>query len=71
MQHLKRPDKPIEITQGAMRALYASGSASILAFTLKVGGRSDFWGKSEKGKIIIKEVKPGIEYFKPVNKWHE
>ncbi len=71
MQNLKRPDKTIEITQGAMRALYDLGYAAILEFTLKIGRRADICGISEKGEIIIIEVKSGIEDFKSDNKWHE
>lgn len=71
MQSLKRPDKTIEITQGAMRALYDLGYAAILEFTLKIGRRADICGISEKGEIIIIEVKSGIEDFKSDNKWHE
>lgn len=71
MQNLKRPDKTIEITQGAMRALYDLGYVAILEFTLKIGRRADICGISEKGEIIIIEVKSGIEDFKSDNKWHE
>lgn len=71
MQSLKRPDRTIEITQGAMRALYDLGYAAILEFTLKIGRRADICGISEKGEIIIIEVKSGIEDFKSDNKWHE
>lgn len=71
MQNLKRPDKTIEITQGATRALYDLGYAAILEFTLKIGRRADICGISEKGEIIIIEVKSGIEDFKSDNKWHE
>lgn len=71
MQTLKRPDRTNEITQGAMRALYDLGYAAILEFTLKIGRRADICGISEKGEIIIIEVKSGIEDFKTDNKWHE
>jgi hypothetical protein len=67
----KRPDITQNITQGAKRALYDLGFASIMEFTLKIGRRADICGINEKGEIIILEVKSSIEDFKSDNKWHE
>lgn len=66
-----RPVKTAKITQGAMRALYDLGYASIMEFTLKIGRRADICGINEKGEIIIIEVKSGIEDFKLDYKWQE
>lgn len=59
------------ITKGAALALIDLGYAPICEFTLKIGRRADICGISDKGEIIIIEVKSSIEDFRADNKWHE
>ncbi len=66
-----RPTLTTQITKGAKQALIDLGYAAICEFTLKIGRRADLCGISDKGEIIILEVKSGPEDFRADNKWHE
>ena len=66
-----RPQKTIQITNGAIKLCHDLGFAPILEFTLKIGRRADICAINAQGKIMIVEVKSGKEDFRTDNKWHE
>jgi hypothetical protein len=66
-----RPDITIAVRQGATRCLVHAGYSPIWEFSLANNRRADICGLSQKGELVIVEVKSGIHDFKADNKWHE
>ena len=57
---LARPDVTIAVRQGATRCLVHEGYAPIWEFSLANNRRADICGLSQKGQLVIVEVKSGI-----------
>ncbi len=66
-----RPQITQGVTRGAWRLLGALGIAAAPEVCLPNGRRADLMGLSTKGRIVIVEVKSGIEDFKADLKWQE
>jgi hypothetical protein len=69
--NLCRPDITIAVRQGATRLLVHAGYAPIWEFSLANNRRADICCLSQKGELVIVEVKSGIEDFKADNKWRD
>jgi len=59
------------IRQGVERQMRKSGYSCLAELTLASGRRCDLICLSDKGKVVIIEVKSSIEDFKVDNKWPE
>jgi hypothetical protein len=70
-QSQSRPDVTIAVRQGATRCLVHAGYSPIWEFSLANNRRADICGLSQKGELVIVEVKSGIHDFKSDLKWHE
>ena len=68
---LARPDITIAVRQGATRCLVHLGYAPIWEFSLANNRRADICGLSQKGQLVIVEVKSGIHDFKADSKWRD
>lgn len=68
---LARPDITIAVRQGATRCLVHLGYAPIWEFSLANNRRADICGLSQKGQLVIVEVKSGIHDFKSDSKWRD
>jgi hypothetical protein len=68
---LARPDITIAVRQGATRCLIHAGYSPIWEFSLANNRRADICGLSQKGELVIVEVKSGIHDYKTDNKWRE
>jgi hypothetical protein len=66
-----RPDITIAVRQGATRLLVHAGYAPIWEFSLANNRRADICGLSQKGELVIVEVKSGVEDYKSDSKWRE
>jgi hypothetical protein len=66
-----RPDITLAVRQGATRCLIHAGYSPIWEFSLANNRRADICGLSQKGDILIVEVKSGIHDFKSDTKWRE
>lgn len=69
--NLCRPDITIAVRQGATRCLIHAGYSPIWEFSLANNRRADICGLSQKGELVIVEVKSGIHDYKSDNKWRE
>ena len=68
---LTRPHITSSVTRGAARLLIDLGHAPLLEVGLPNGRRADIMALSPKGRIVICEVKSGIEDFRTDRKWGE
>jgi len=66
-----RPDVTLAVRTGATRCLIHAGYAPIWEFKLANNRRADICGLSQKGELVIVEVKSGVEDFKTDLKWPE
>ena len=66
-----RPDVTLAVRTGATRCLIHAGYAPIWEFKLANSRRADICGLSQKGELVIVEVKSGAEDFKTDMKWPE
>lgn len=66
-----RPDITIAVRQGATRLLVHAGYAPIWEFSLANNRRADICGLSQKGELVIVEVKSGVEDYRADTKWRE
>ena len=57
--------------RGAARLLYAMGYAPLLEVGLPNGRRADIMALSPKGRLLICEVKSGLEDYRADRKWGE
>ena len=68
---LSRPETTLAVTRGAARLLLDLGYAPLLEVGLPNGRRADIMALSPKGRIVICEVKSGLEDFRTDRKWGE
>ena len=68
---LSRPQTTSAVTRGAARLLIAMGLAPLLEVGLPNGRRADLMAISPKGRLVICEVKSGLEDFRTDRKWGE
>ena len=68
---LSRPETTSAVTRGAARLLIDLGYAPLLEVGLPNGRRADIMALSPKGRIVICEVKSGLEDFRTDRKWGE
>jgi hypothetical protein len=68
---LSRPETTLAVTRGAARLLLDLGLAPLLEVGLPNGRRADIMALSPKGRIVICEVKSGLEDFRTDRKWGE
>ena len=66
-----RPQTTGAVTRGAARLLYAMGYAPLLEVGLPNGRRADIMALSPKGRLLICEVKSGLEDYRADRKWGE
>ena len=66
-----RPDTTIAVRQGSTRCLIHAGYAAIWEFSLANNRRADICALSQKGELVIVEVKSGIHDYKSDNKWRD
>ena len=66
-----RPDVTLAVRNGATRCLIHAGYAPIWEFKLANNRPADICGLSQKGELVIVEVKSGVEDFKTDMKWPE
>jgi hypothetical protein len=66
-----RPDITIAVRQGATRCLIHAGYCPIWEFSLANNRRADICGLSQKGELVIVEVKSGIHDYKSDTKWRD
>ena len=66
-----RPELTLAVRQGATRYLIHAGFAPVWEFTLANNRRADICALSQKGELMIVEVKSGVEDFKTDAKWPE
>ena len=69
--HLCRPDITIAVRQGATRCLVHAGYSPIWEFSLANSRRADICGLSQKGELVIVEVKSGLHDYKSDSKWRD
>ena len=68
---VSRPEITGAVTRGAARLLVAMGYAPLLEVGLPNGRRADIMALSPKGRIVICEVKSGLEDYRTDRKWGE
>lgn len=68
---LSRPETTSAVTRGAARLLIDLGYAPLLEVGLPNGRRADLMALSPKGRLVICEVKSGLEDFRTDRKWGE
>jgi hypothetical protein len=68
---LSRPETTSAVTRGAARLLLDLGYAPLLEVGLPNGRRADIMALSPRGRIVICEVKSGLEDFRTDRKWGE
>ena len=68
---LTRPHITSAVTRGAARLLIDLGFAPLLEVGLPNGRRADLMALSPKGRIVICEVKSGLEDYRTDRKWGE
>ena len=68
---LSRPHITSAVTRGAARLLIDLGFAPLLEVGLPNGRRADLMALSPKGRIVICEVKSGLEDYRTGRKWGE
>jgi hypothetical protein len=68
---LSRPETTGQVTRGAARLLLDMGFAPLLEVGLPNGRRADIMALSPKGRIVICEVKSGLEDYRADRKWGE
>ena len=68
---LTRPHVTSAVTRGAARLLIDLGFAPLLEVGLPNGRRADLMALSPKGRIVICEVKSGLEDYRTDRKWGE
>ena len=68
---VSRPAITGTVTRGAARLLMAMGFAPLLEVGLPNGRRADLMALSPKGRIVICEVKSGLEDYRADRKWGE
>ena len=68
---LSRPETTAQVTRGAARHLLDLGYAPLLEVGLPNGRRADIMALSPKGRILICEVKSGLDDFRTDRKWGE
>jgi hypothetical protein len=68
---LGRPDITIAVRQGATRCLIHAGYAPIWEFSLANNRRADICGLSQRGELVIVEVKSGVEDYRVDTKWRD
>ena len=68
---LSRPHITSAVTRGAARLLIDLGFAPLLEVGLPNGRRADLMALSPKGRIVICEVKSGLEDYRTDRKWGE
>ncbi len=68
---LSRPETTSAVTRGAARLMIDLGYAPLLEVGLPNGRRADIMALSPKGRIVICEVKSGLEDFRTDRKWGE
>lgn len=66
-----RPQTTLAVTRGAARLLIDLGYAPLLEVGLPNGRRADIMALSPKGRLVICEVKSGLEDFRTDRKWGE
>lgn len=66
-----RPQVTSAVTRGAARLLLDLGYAALPEVTLPNGRRADIMGLDRRGRILIVEVKSGVEDYRSDLKWSE
>lgn len=68
---LSRPQTTSVVTRGAARLLIAMGYAPLLEVGLPNGRRADLMAITPKGRLVICEVKSGLDDYRTDRKWGE
>jgi hypothetical protein len=68
---LCRPDITLAVRQGATRQLIHAGYSPIWEFSLANNRRADICGLSQKGVLVIVEVKSGVHDYRADSKWRD
>ncbi len=68
---LSRPQTTSAVTRGAARLLIAMGYAPLLEVGLPNGRRADLMAITPKGRLVICEVKSGLDDYRTDRKWGE
>ena len=68
---LTRPQTTSAVTRGAARLLIAMGLAPLLEVGLPNGRRADLMAISPRGRLVICEVKSGLDDYRTDRKWGE
>ena len=68
---LSRPHITSAVTRGAARLLIDLGFAPLLEVGLPNGRRADLMALSPRGRIVICEVKSGLDDYRTDRKWGE
>jgi hypothetical protein len=68
-QPRSRPEVTLAVTRGAMRCLRALGYSVLAEFVLASGRRADILALAPHGRILIVEVKSGLEDWRTDAKW--
>ncbi|MFI5014801.1 MAG: DNA repair putative endonuclease MmcB [Hyphomicrobiales bacterium] len=66
-----RPEVTAAVTRGAMRCLRALGYSALVEVTLASGRRADILALAPGGRILIVEVKSGLEDWRADEKWSD
>ncbi|MBV9567589.1 MAG: MmcB family DNA repair protein, partial [Hyphomicrobiales bacterium] len=64
-----RPEVTLAVTRGAMRCLRALGYSVLSEVVLASGRRADILALAPHGRILIVEVKSGLEDWRTDGKW--
>jgi hypothetical protein len=64
-----RPEVTLAVTRGAMRCLRALGYSVLSEVVLASGRRTDILALAPHGRILIVEVKSGLEDWRTDSKW--
>jgi hypothetical protein len=68
-QPRSRPEVTLAVTRGAMRCLRALGYSVLAEVVLASGRRADILALAPHGRILIVEVKSGLEDWRTDGKW--
>ena len=68
---LSRPQTTSVVTRGVARLLMAMGHAPLLEVGLPNGRRADLMAITPRGRLVICEVKSGLEDYRTDRKWGE
>jgi hypothetical protein len=66
-----RPETTSAVTRGAARLIVSMGYAPLLEVGLPNGRRADIMALGPRGRIVIAEVKSGLDDYRADRKWRE